>query len=81
METPPTEGELKEIIQKLNIKPIELIRQKEKIFQEKYAGKTLSNKEYIQAMIEHPILIERPIIINGDIAIIGRPPIKVLDIL
>ena len=81
LDTPPSAGELAEIINKLGIEPIDLIRKKENIFQEKYAGKTLSGQEWIQAMIEHPILIERPIIINGNKATIGRPPVKVLDII
>ena len=81
LETPPKAEELKEIIEKLGIKPIDLIRKKENIFQEKYAGKNLSDTAWIEVMIQYPILIERPIIINGNKAVIGRPPVKVLDII
>jgi len=73
LETPPTFEELKEIIIKLNIKPIELVRQKEPIWIEKFKSKKLSDDAIIQAMISHPILIERPIVINGNKAAIARP--------
>ena len=81
LETPPTTDELKEIIQKLNISAFDLIRKKENIFQEKYADKNLTDDDWIKLMIKYPILIEQPIIINGNKAVIGRPPTKVLDIL
>ncbi len=81
LDTPPSAEELADIIQKLGIAPIDLIRKKEAVFQEKYAGKNLSDEEWIEAMVEDPILIERPIVINGNMAIIGRPPVKVLDII
>lgn len=69
----PTFGELKSIIEKLGIKPIELVRQKEKVWIENFKGKEMSDEEVINAMIANPILIERPIVINGDKAIIARP--------
>ena len=61
----PSFNELKEIINKLGIKPIELVRQKEKIWIENFKDKPLSDDEIIQAMISNPILVERPIVING----------------
>lgn len=70
--TPPTAAELKLLLKKLNFSPIELVRQKEKIWIENYKGKKLSDAQIIQAMTENPILIERPIVVNGDQAIIGR---------
>lgn len=70
----PTFNELKELLRKLNLKPIELIRIKEKIWIENYKGKELSDDQIIQAMIEHPILIERPIVVKDEKAIIGRDP-------
>jgi arsenate reductase len=81
LETPPNKSELKAIIQKLDIKPLELIRKGEKIFTENYKGKTLTDEEWIDAMIAHPILIERPIIISGDQAVIARPTEKIKEIL
>ncbi|MBF2708515.1 arsenate reductase (glutaredoxin) [Flavobacterium soyangense] len=81
LEDVPTFEELKTIIKKLGIKPIELVRQKEKIWIENFKDKKLSDDEIIHAMISNPILIERPIVINGDKAIIARPLEKVTTIL
>ena len=72
LENPPTFEELTIILKKLNFKPIELVRQKESIWIEKYKKKSLSNDEIIKAMIENPILIERPIVVNNDKAYIVR---------
>lgn len=69
----PTFDELKGIVAKLDIKPIELVRQKEKIWVENFKNKEMSDDEIIQAMASNPILIERPIVINGDKAVIARP--------
>lgn len=77
----PTKVELSEIITLLNIKPIELIRKTEKVWKENYKGKELTDQEIIKAMIENPKLIERPIIINGKKAVIGRPTEKILEII
>ncbi|MDI5894895.1 arsenate reductase (glutaredoxin) [Flavobacterium algoritolerans] len=74
---PPSFEELSAIIQKLNIKPIELVRQKEKIWIENFKDQKLNDEQIIQAMITHPILIERPIVIDGNSAIIGRDLEKV----
>ncbi|MEZ0006362.1 arsenate reductase [Flavobacterium sp. 28YEA47A] len=77
----PTTEELKSIIKLLKISPIELVRQKEEIWIQNFKGKTLSDEEIIKIMVENPILIERPIVINGKTATIGRPPEKILEIL
>ena len=77
----PTFEELKSIIEKLAIKPIELVRQKEKIWLEKYKNTTMSDDKIIQAMISNPILIERPIVINGNKAVIARPLEKIKTII
>jgi arsenate reductase len=68
----PTFNELKDLLGKLNLDPIQLVRVKEKIWIENYKGKELTNEEIIQAMIDNPILIERPIVIKDGKAIIGR---------
>ncbi len=81
LDTPLSETQLKEIIELLDIKPIELVRKNEKIWKEHYKSLTLTDDEVIKAMCEHPKLIERPIVIYNHKAIIGRPPEKVLDIL
>ena len=68
----PTFKELSEIVKKLNIKAIDLIRKKEKIWIDKFKDKKLFENEIIQAMIDNPILIERPIVVQGNKAIIAR---------
>lgn len=74
---PPSFEELSSILQKLNKKPIELVRQKEKIWIEIFRDKKMNSAETIQAMVDNPILIERPIVIIGESAIIGRDLEKV----
>ena len=76
-----SEEELNELIKFLNISPIDLVRKNEKIWKENYKGKELSDKEIIIAMVENPKLIERPIVINNNKAVIGRPPEKIAAIL
>lgn len=68
----PLYEELIAILEKLDMQPIALVRTKEKIWIENFKNKTMTSDEIIQAMVTNPILIERPIIINGDKAIIGR---------
>ncbi|WP_428228609.1 arsenate reductase family protein [Flavobacterium sp.] len=63
---------LKVLLEKLNLQPVELVRVKEKIWIENYKGKELTNDQIIQAMVDNPILIERPIVIKNEKAIIGR---------
>jgi len=79
--TPPTKEELEEIVDMLGISPLELIRKGEQEFKDHFKGKDLSDEEWIQAMVDYPKLIERPIVIKDGKAELGRPPEKVLDIL
>lgn len=81
LETSPGEQELKQIINKLDIKPIELVRTQEKEWKENFGEKDLTGGEVIEAMASYPKLIERPIAIKGSQAVIGRPPQKIFDIL
>ncbi|MFC4721999.1 arsenate reductase (glutaredoxin) [Geojedonia litorea] len=76
-----TKKDLKHIISLLGIKPIELVRTNEAIWKTKYKSKKLSDTQVIEALVENPRLIERPIIINGGKAVIGRPSAKILDII
>lgn len=80
LEAAPDAEELAVIIQKLGINAQDLVRKSEKVYIEKYKGKVLSEQEWIQAMVEHPILIERPILVSGDKAVIARPTEKIFDI-
>ena len=81
LEDVPSKTELKNLITLLGIKPIDLIRKNEPIWKSDYKGKDLSDSQIMTAMIENPKLIERPIIINGKKAVIGRPPEKILEII
>ena len=81
LDEPFTKVELEDVIKKLNINPIELVRTKESIWIENYKGKTLSDEEIIEIMLKNPKLIERPIIVNGNKAIIARPLDKIKEIL
>jgi len=78
LEDIPSEEELAKIIKKLNINPIQLVRKNEKVWKENFKGKDLSDHEIVKAMIENPKLIERPIVINNNKAVIGRPPETIL---
>ncbi len=73
LNTPLNFNSLTELISKLKIEPIELVRTKEKIWIEQFKTKKLTNTEIIEAMVQFPILIERPIAVNGNKAVIARP--------
>ena len=82
LKTPPNTVELSEILDLLGLEPRDLMRKHEAPYKDNDLDNAdLSREQLIQAMIDNPILIERPIVINGDKATIGRPPEKVLDIL
>lgn len=81
LQTVPTADELRLIVAKLDVKPHELIRKGESVYINEYKGKVLSDEEWIAAMVAHPILIERPIVVAGDKAVIARPTEKINDIL
>ena len=81
LENVPSFEELKSIIEKLRIKPIDLVRKNEKIWIDNFKTKVLSDDEIIQTLISNPILIERPIVINGDQVAVGRPPQNIAEIL
>ena len=81
LDEPLSKGELKEIIGYLGISPEELVRKNETIWKENYKGKSLSDEEVIEAMVENPKLIERPIVVKGTRAVIGRPAEKISNLL
>ncbi len=81
LEDIPTQSELRAVIKKLGIKPQELIRKGEQIYKSEYKGKELTDTQWIKAMVKYPKLIERPIVIKGKEAVIGRPPENVLSLL
>lgn len=74
LEDPPTATRLKQIVKLLGIKPAELVRRGEKVYKELgLAGQELTDKQWIDTMVEHPQLIERPIVVHDGRAAIGRP--------
>jgi arsenate reductase (glutaredoxin) len=81
LKTPPTQKELKELLKMLGMKASELVRTKEPLYKEKYEGKKITEAQWLKILSENPILIERPIIVKGDKAVIGRPTEKVLELL
>ncbi len=82
LKAPPTAAELKTVLQKLGMRPRELLRKQEKEYKlGGMADDTLSDDELIELMVKYPKVIERPIVIKGQHAALGRPPEHVLDIL
>lgn len=77
----PTEKELSDIIKLLNINPIDLVRKNEAIWKDNYKNKELTDNEIITAMVQNPKLIERPIVVNNNKAIVGRPPENIKKII
>ena len=80
LKDPLSFDEIKEIIEKLAIKPIDLVRKNEQIWKDNYKGKEMTDVEIIKVIEGNPKLIERPIVINEKNGIIGRPPEKVLSL-
>lgn len=82
LETPPTTAELCALLDKLQLSARQLLRTGEDEYKTlNLANPELSEAELIDAMVEHPRLIERPILVSGNKAVVGRPPEKVLEIL
>ena len=81
LKTPPTQMEIKELLSLLKLKAEDIVRKGEELYKTKYKGKTFTDTQWIKILSENPILIERPIIVNGKKAVIGRPPEKVLEII
>ena len=80
LKTPPDAATLKRLLKQLGLKPAQLVRKKEAA-EAKIDPAKLSDDALVAAMVKHPIVIERPIVVNGDKAALGRPPENVLKIL
>ena len=81
LETPPSKQQIKDILEKLGIPAIDLVRRGESAFKALALSKDASEAELIEAMSKEPVLIERPVVIHGDRAVLGRPPENVLDLI
>ena len=81
LENIPTKEELRKVLGYLNIPAENLVRKNEAIWKENYRGKKLSQEEILDAMIQYPKLIERPIVIKDNRAVIGRPTERIYDLL
>ena len=81
LQTPPTHAELEVILAKLGMKAEQIVRKGEDVFKRKYSGKSLSDGQWLDALLNDPILIERPIVVKGDRAVLGRPPENVFELL
>lgn len=81
LDSPPTETMLKSLLKKLGLAPRELLRKGEAAFKELDLGDPgVSDRKIIEAMVNHPKLIERPIVVRGSRAVLGRPPEKVREL-
>jgi len=81
LDNPPSAEEFKEILRKMGAKPVDVLRKNEAIYKEKFKGKEFTDDEWIEIMVNNPKLIERPIVINGDKAVLGRPAEKIEEVL
>lgn len=78
---PLNKKEIKNILKMLGLSAKDIVRKGEKIFKDLYKEKDFSEDEYVNILCLHPILIERPIVVKDNQAVLGRPPINVLDLL
>jgi arsenate reductase len=78
---PPSVEELAGVLKKLGCKSADLVRRSEPLFIEQFSDKELTEEQWIEVLCKNPILIERPIVIDGEKAIIGRPPKLVLELI
>jgi arsenate reductase len=81
IKNPISFDELTDILRKLDIPAIDLVRKNEAIWKENFKNKALSEKEIIEAMVSFPKLIERPIVVHKEEAVIGRPPEKIKELI
>ena len=80
LKTPLTEIQLRSILKKLGMKAEDIVRKKELLYEKKYKNKKRTEEQWIKVLAQNPLLIERPIVVNGHRAVIGRPPNHVLEI-
>ena len=81
LKTPPTRAEVKELLRKLRMRAEDVVRKGEETYRTRYAQKTLNDEQWLDALVAHPVLLERPIVVKGENAVVGRPPENVLRLL
>jgi arsenate reductase (glutaredoxin) len=81
LENPPSAKEIKAVLVKLGMTAEQIVRKGEAIFKENFKGKEMTEDQWIEALTKYPKLIERPIVIKGNKAVIGRPPENVLGLI
>ena len=77
---PPTRAELATLVGKLGMQPEAIVRSGEDLYKEKFKGKAMTDAQWLDALAANPILMERPIAVKGDQAVLGRPPENVLKL-
>lgn len=81
LKNPPSEKELKSMLKKLGLKAEDIVRKKELFFREKFSKKKFTEAQWLKILVKNPVLIERPVVVKGTKAVIGRPPENVLSII
>lgn len=81
LRTPLGLEELRSLLRKLGLRPADIVRKGEEVYQQQYADRSLTDEECLEALVAHPILIERPIVVCGDKAVLARPAERILDLL
>ena len=80
LSTPPTAEDLRELLRKLGLGAVDLLRRGEPVYREIYGVRDLGEGEAFEALLTHPILLERPIVVSGDRAVVARPPERVKEL-
>ena len=77
---PPTYEEMKEILRKLNLRPMYLLRKEEDLYKKNFKGKYFTDDQWTRILIDNPILIQRPVVVRGNMAVVARPPKRVYEL-
>ena len=80
LKTPLDRDQLRALLKKLELKPEQIVRKGEDVYKQNYASRTMTDDQWLDALVKHPILIERPIVVKGNRAVVGRPPEKITEL-
>ena len=78
---PLSKEELSALLGKLNMQPSQIVRKSEPLYKEQYEGRDISEDQWLDILAENPVLIERPIVEEGDMAIVARPPERIYEVI